>query len=285
MTAPGFVPRPDRTIVDRIAKIEARLRSMQQNTAGATTASGGAALSNLAAIPVGPLGSAGAALTASRSDHVHTSALAAQQDVTVSAPVAGNVLAYSGTAWANTPATLAAGSDVTITTPVTGQALVYNGSKWANTTPAVGTLNGQVLLGAGLAGTLGTAIYTTSGTVEMNMPKLALASVPVVSGRAYVFHLYIYGNPSVTATDYWFLVRTATALTGTNILRWNAYAMGVAGFDEMAGYLAPWIATSTGNVNFYLSAVQKAGSGALNICAGSAFWVADGGAATQWSYT
>lgn len=285
MTAPGFVPRPDRTIVDRLAKIEARLRSMQQNTAGATTAAGGAPLSNLPAIPVGPTTLAGASLTASRSDHVHTSALTAQQDVIVTSPTAGNILAYNGAGWANAPNTLANDSDVTITTPVTGQQLTYNGTRWVNTTPAVPTLDGQVLLGSGIAGTLGTAVYTTSGTTELNLPKLALANVPVVSGRAYVFHLYLYGNPSVANTDFWFRVRTTTAVSGTNILRWNLYGSGAANLDEMAGYVAPWIATSTGNVSFYLSAAQLTGSGNLNVCAGSAFWIADGGAASQWSYT
>lgn len=38
--APGFVPVPDLSIVDRLVKIEARQRTMQQNTAGATTAVG-----------------------------------------------------------------------------------------------------------------------------------------------------------------------------------------------------------------------------------------------------
>lgn len=38
--APGFVPVPDMSVVDRIVKIEARQRVMQQNTAGATTAIG-----------------------------------------------------------------------------------------------------------------------------------------------------------------------------------------------------------------------------------------------------
>ncbi len=40
MTAPGFVPRPDKSVIDRIAKLEARIRTMQQALAGATTSSG-----------------------------------------------------------------------------------------------------------------------------------------------------------------------------------------------------------------------------------------------------
>lgn len=38
--APGFVPVPDLSVVDRLVKIEARQRVMQQNTAGSTTAFG-----------------------------------------------------------------------------------------------------------------------------------------------------------------------------------------------------------------------------------------------------
>lgn len=120
MTAPGMVPHPDRSVVDRVGRLEFRLRSMQQATAGTPTAT---LLGNTVAAPVAAPASAGGATTAARSDHVHTATLAALQDASVSAPGAGDRLGFSGTAWANVPtvvATLAA-----ITAPYPGQ-LVYN---------------------------------------------------------------------------------------------------------------------------------------------------------------
>lgn len=51
--------------------------------------------------PIGPAGLAGVSMDAARSDHVHTSALAAQQDVTVTTPSVGQVLTYNGTSWVN----------------------------------------------------------------------------------------------------------------------------------------------------------------------------------------
>lgn len=282
MTIPaGFVPRPNATVIDRLADIERRLRTMQQATAGATTAEGGVPLGSTYPAPIGAAASAGALLTSAHADHVHTSALATQQDVSLIGPVAGNVLAYNGTKWAAAPKTLATDTDVTISAPASGQALTYNGSQWTNTTP---TLDGQVLLGRGLAGTLSATVYTTSGTTELNIPKLALLTVPVVAGRAYLFNAYLYVNPSVANSDYWFRVRTSTALTGTEIVRWNI-DQATGGLDQMVSCAAPWIATFTGSMSFYLSAQQMIGSGSLNICAGSAFWVADAGAPSQWSYT
>lgn len=123
MTAPGFVPRPDMSLVDRVAKIEARLRVMQQAAAGATTAAGGAPLATTPPSVVGPALVTGSGTSSARADHVHTSSLAAQQDVTVSAPAAGHQLFYTGTGWTNVPEVVAATS--AITAPYAGQ-IVYN---------------------------------------------------------------------------------------------------------------------------------------------------------------
>lgn len=118
-----MVPRPDRSLVDRLVTIERRLRTMQQATAGATTANGGSPLANTLPAAVGAVPSAGGAVTGSRSDHVHTGTLAALADASVSAPAAGHELNYNGTAWANVPTVVSSPS--AITNPYAGQ-LVYN---------------------------------------------------------------------------------------------------------------------------------------------------------------
>lgn len=68
--------------------------------AGSTVANGGVPLSSATPQPVGTA-NPGAVTSSSRADHVHSSSLAVQQDVTVSAPAAGHALVYTGTAWSN----------------------------------------------------------------------------------------------------------------------------------------------------------------------------------------
>lgn len=121
MTLPGFVPRPNTTIVDRLAAIEQRLRVMQQATAGATTANAGVPLGTTPGSPVAGSASAGALSTSARSDHVHTSTLAVQGDVTVSTPSAGQSLVYSGAAWANATVPAVVSALSAITSPYVGQ--------------------------------------------------------------------------------------------------------------------------------------------------------------------
>jgi len=121
MTLPGFVPRPNATVVDRLAAIERRLRSMQQATAGATSAQGGTPLGSTYPAPIGSAASAGALLTAAHSDHVHTSALAAQTDVALSSPVQGQSLIYTGTQWANLGVPFMVTALSQLTTPYVGE--------------------------------------------------------------------------------------------------------------------------------------------------------------------
>lgn len=133
MTAPGFVPRPSADTTDRILAIERRIRNLQQNVAGATTADSG----TLGSATPQPVGTAapGTAGTSSRSDHVHSSTLSAQHDVSISSPATGQRLAYNGTNWTNTSPTLASDTDTSISSPSPGDILVYGSSgKWLNAT-------------------------------------------------------------------------------------------------------------------------------------------------------
>lgn len=141
MTAPGFVPRPSVDPTERILAIEKRVRNLQQNVAGATTADSGT-LGNATPQPVGTA-TPGTAVTSSRSDHVHSSTLSAQHDVSITSPTSGQQLAYNGTAWANTSPTLASGTDTNISGPAPGDILVYGSSaKWLNATWGRFLLNG-----------------------------------------------------------------------------------------------------------------------------------------------
>jgi hypothetical protein len=122
MTVPaGMVPRPNATVVDRLTALERRLRTMQQATAGATSAEGGVPLASTYPAPIGPTASAGAALSCAHADHVHTSALAVQTDVALSSPVQGQSLVYSGTQWANLGVPFVVSALSQLTTPFVGE--------------------------------------------------------------------------------------------------------------------------------------------------------------------
>lgn len=138
MTAPGFVPRPPQSTLERLAQLEQTVRRMQQATAGATTAGGGSPLATPAQTPavIGTPLASGTGTASARYDHVHTSRLTAQQDVTISSPAGSQLLTYNtGTGkWQNSGHVLSADSDVAISSPATNQALVYNGAAWQNQT-------------------------------------------------------------------------------------------------------------------------------------------------------
>lgn len=53
-------------------------------------------------------------------------------DVTLTAPVAGQLLNFNGSFWENATPTLDYLDDVTITAPVAGELLSYNGTEWIN---------------------------------------------------------------------------------------------------------------------------------------------------------
>lgn len=120
--APGFIPRRQVDLADRILVIEKRIRDLQQNVAGATVASAGLRLSSSTPDPIGSA-SAGASPDASRGDHIHSSTLVAQQDVSAVSPAAGQGLIYTGSQWANVP--LVVTSLAAVTAPYAGE-LVYN---------------------------------------------------------------------------------------------------------------------------------------------------------------
>ncbi|AHH98339.1 hypothetical protein [Kutzneria albida] len=209
MTAPGFVPKPDQSLVDRLARLEQTVRRMQQNTAGATTANGGAPLATAGQTPsgIGSPVSAGTGTAAARYDHVHTSSLAAQTDVAVSSPSSGQALTYnSGTGkWNNTTRTLAAESDVTISSPTANQALVYNGTTWTN----------QSVIPIGLY-----SRYTTTGTLGAGGGWNTLASFTLAEGSGVGLTLS-GGNSWSLGAGIW-RVHAAVATNQSTILALNS---------------------------------------------------------------
>jgi hypothetical protein len=123
MTVPaaGMVPRPNATVIDRLAAIERRLRTMQQATAGATTAEGGVPLAGTYPAAIGRAAVVGSSATSAHADHVHTSTLAAQIDVALSSPVQGQSLIYSGSTWANLGVPFVVSALSQLTTPFVGE--------------------------------------------------------------------------------------------------------------------------------------------------------------------
>lgn len=122
MTIPaGMVPRPNASVIDRLAAIEKRLRTMQQATAGATSAEGGVPLAGTYPAPIASSAAIGGALTCAHADHVHTSALAAQTDVALSSPVQGQSLIYTGTQWANLGVPFVVSALSQLTNPYVGE--------------------------------------------------------------------------------------------------------------------------------------------------------------------
>lgn len=131
----------------------------------------------------------------------------------------------------------------------------------------------------------------TSGTTELNLPKLALApaALTVTSGRFYKLCLMIEGNATVASDQFQFQVRYATALSGTVIASWRFQVANVTAFNDSKFWSVPWQCPSTDTAaKFYISALRTAGSGTFTVTGGGkcAFWLEDMGADVNvWSTT
>lgn len=115
-------------------------------------------------------------------------------DVTVSSPVAGQVLSYDGTGWINDDATAGAAAigdltDVTVTTPSSGQVLKYNGTAWTNQEESGGGGGGLSTTEGGDLGVITSiqpGIYN-SGTVYSNIESGAYNLITFTSATTIRF--------------------------------------------------------------------------------------------------
>lgn len=248
MSTPGFVPRQDKDLTDRVIKIERRIRDIQQNVAGATSANGGVPLSSATPQSVGTA-NPGAVTSSSRADHVHASSLAVQQDVTVSAPAAGHSLVYTGTAWANIAQ--AVPNLASITGPLYTNRIVINGAD--NLLYRYDGTAWVVLAGHTVGGQ-----YRTSVPPAINTVETALVSTNAISldrNSLYKVTFQVLGDISVvTANDFDMRIRE-TSVTGTIVkekvipANANAYPVGDT--------VAHWYATSAAESKTWVGTIQR----------------------------
>lgn len=109
-------------------------------------------------------------------------------------------------------------------------------------------------------------VATTSGTTELNIPKLAVGPVDLVAGALYQWNVrqtlqYVTANTQ----EYNMIIRKNTALTGTIISDWVIYnQVNTAGFlftswDQFTQ------STNESAVTFYVSFQRLNGSNTMNI--------------------
>lgn len=107
-------------------------------------------------------------------------------------------------------------------------------------------------------------IATTSGTTELDVPKLGLGPVPLVNGGLYQFESRFTLQNSNGTDEYTVRVRRDTALTGAIVTTWVVYAPGTT-----AGYLfvdwADVISAADENVQYFTSFQRASGSGTLSV--------------------
>ena len=109
-------------------------------------------------------------------------------------------------------------------------------------------------------------ITSSSGTTEVNIPRLAMTGKRVASGTYYILHLSLFGQGSVNSDDFSIQVREDTALTGNVIadFRW------VVGNEQVVNSQRSWegiwkcTATNT-NKSFFVSVKRLLGTGQLDI--------------------
>lgn len=124
---------------------------------------------------------------------------------------------------------------------------------------ALGTITGRILAQAG-------TYLTTSGTTELDLPKLAVADYPVVAGRYYKFELRVQGNASVANDQFAFRVRRDTAVSGTELAQARYQVANVTAFTDQRVLIKYWKATTTNPaLDLFVSVQRTAGSGTLAI--------------------
>jgi hypothetical protein len=151
------------------------------------------------------------------------------------------------------------------------------------------TGNGVARPMQGVVVTTAPNLGVTSGTTELDLPKLHLApaALTVISGRYYKLCLMIEGNASVANDQFQFQVRYGTALTGTVIASFRFQVANVTAFNDSKFWSVPWpCVTSDAGAKFYISVLRSAGSGTFTVTGGGkcSFWIEDMGADTNvWS--
>jgi hypothetical protein len=143
------------------------------------------------------------------------------------------------------------------------------------------TINGQIsVINANIAGngrlvTAAGVINTTSGTTELDIPKLAIENWVVNNGFWYILNLKMSAQASAGGDSYLVRIRKDTALSGTVIAQFE-WITQVAGFTHSLTQHIPWQAPATdGDADFYVSVQRIAGTGvlAVNGLSATAFWI------------
>lgn len=109
------------------------------------------------------------------------------------------------------------------------------------------------------------ALYTTSGTTELDLPKFALSAIPQVNGGLYRFDLRIITSQNTLATDQFSLfIRRDTALTGTIIDEIPIYPPPTVNGVLLVVW-ADFPAVADESVNYFLSAKRRSGTGTFTV--------------------
>lgn len=130
-------------------------------------------------------------------------------------------------------------------------------------------------------------IHTTSGTTELNVPKLQISNILVEANRPYIFNFNLYVQGSVALDSFYVRVRQNTGLTGT-VLAFTPFIVNSAGKDDTVSLQLPWKPAVGGTTTFFVSLVRASGSGTLQLWGNSqsAAWIEKAGDdGTEWALT
>lgn len=108
------------------------------------------------------------------------------------------------------------------------------------------------------------ATDVTSGTTELNLSRLASASIVVNTNRLYRTDIQIVTTRTVAADEFEFRLRQTTAVSGTLVGSALAWATAsTAGQLIKASIL--WSPASSTTTTFHLSVVRNSGSGTMTV--------------------
>ncbi len=108
------------------------------------------------------------------------------------------------------------------------------------------------------------AVYTTSGTTELNMPRFSVGPVSVVNGALYLWNLRLDLQNTVGTDVFNLIIRRTTALTGTVISDWLIRtSSGTVGYSQ--NYWDDFVSSADESVQYYVSVQRLSGTGTLSV--------------------
>lgn len=108
-------------------------------------------------------------------------------------------------------------------------------------------------------------LAVTSGTTELNIPKMAVGPVALVAGGLYRWDVRMTLQATVVSDTYQFRIRRDTPLTGTVVTDWAIQSANTLNVTTFASWDSMVSSVLDPAVTYYCSLMRSSGTGTLTL--------------------